>query len=71
MNQLLKDSELVTSEQIIERLGSIRRQRDELCDRTGGSNNIEAFRKRQEKIAKLTGREGNLCARLKAIKDNL
>lgn len=64
MNQLLKDSQLVSKTQITERLASIRRQRDALCDATGGSNNIEAFRKRQAKIAKLTEREGELCLRL-------
>lgn len=61
---LVIDDNLATVEAIRERLAIIRRNRDILCDTPCKNNNIAGFRRKNEKIAILTTREGKLTERL-------
>ena len=61
----IQDSKLVTTNDIMKRIETIRRNRDKLCDTPCRSNHVDAFRNKQKKIAKLTEREGVLLLKLK------
>lgn len=65
-----RDTDLATETEILDRMQSIRRQREALCQGPAG-NRVEhhlAFDKRQAKIAKLTSREDALRVRLRDIR---
>jgi hypothetical protein len=62
--EIITDTDLTTAEEIRERLATIRRNRDQLCDTPCKNNGIAAFQAKNAKIAKLTDREGKLQDRL-------
>ena len=68
MKLIIKDTELKTEEDIKNRLSSVRKQRDIISDTPCKNNNIETFRKKNARIAKLTEREGKLCLMLRGLK---
>jgi hypothetical protein len=64
----LPDSKLTTREELLERLATIRRNRDALESKPLKDNGIATFKARHVALSKLTEREGAICGRLSEIK---
>lgn len=65
MPNLKTDKQLTTAAELLDRIASIARQRDELCETPARSENHTQFARRQARIAKLTEREDALRMRLR------
>ena len=68
MKCVITDKELVTEAEIVERMTSIKRQREKLCYSDRKITYAGDFNKRQAKIAKLTERLDWLSGQLKQVR---
>jgi len=67
-NNLKSDKVLETTSEIKERITSIENQRERLCCKSPFIKESLSWQKNQQKIAKLTQREGLLRLKLSSIK---
>lgn len=62
---IIRDDDLVSIDDIKARMDSIAKQRDRLCETPARFEHSDQFRRRQEKIARLTAREDALRRKLR------
>lgn len=70
-NNLVPDSKLSTVADMMDRLATIRRNRDTECSKGRPKESAASFTARQRRIAKLTEREGALLKRLNDAKKGI